>query len=340
MANLKYKIVESGKHFDQLVPLNIILVDVKDIKACGLTTRQAMDRIAKEYDDPCCINCFDMSALTTTSDGLVVEGAIIDMAASDRHIINPDFGYLKMCDVPLTEERFKKESYLLQAKRNYPGRHVFMGPKPEDKNVPVHCCAITGRATNNNSATEVWNVITMEEMLLPIMGQLEIMRDGECMVAKTGGIISVGIGMVVGEEYSRLLTNHAYECGQTAHRSGNRAQTLKRDMPLISCSKKVFAENVIKALNCGMVPGRDIGPAPSILTIAKHLGKEVDYDNIEESAYDELASVGFTKEWMKTPLSHMTEEELIARADEVIPGGEDIHECAAKDLYVLKYVTI
>ena len=338
MKQLKYKIVTKGTHFGVLAPLNIILVDQEDVKACGLSNREALHVIAAQFEEPSCINIFDMNAVTTTSDGLVVEGALVDIAASDRRKINSEFGMLTMIDVPYTEKRIEEEPHLRQWRILYPERHLIMGPVK--KNVPVHCCAMTGRACNNNSATEIWDVVTMEEMLLPVLGQLEIMRGGSVMVGKTGGVISVGIGMVVGEEYARILSNRAFMCGQTAHKSGVKAQTLKAHIPLIACDKTVLAKYIVQALEVGMVPGRDIGASPAVLSVARLLDSKIDYDNIEPSAYEELASVGCTKEWITDRSVRMSAEEIVASARDIIPGGEDITFCRADELAETRYMEV
>ena len=82
------------------------------------------------------------------------------------------------------------------------------------------------------------NLITMDEVLFPILGQLEIMRDGKVLVGMTGEIISVGIGMVVPEEYGRIIPGCQFQYGDTAHSSGEYAKTLKRDIPIICASKR------------------------------------------------------------------------------------------------------
>ena len=88
---------------------------------------------------------------------------------------------------------------------------------------------------------------------------------------------------------------------------------------------------------CGLVPGRDIGGSPAVLTVAKYLHKDIDFDNITDRAYEELASIGFTKEWMHSEFPLLTPEEIIARADELIPGCEDYEIYDSKDLVQVKY---
>ena len=311
MDKLKYKMIPEGTLNDQIIPLNLIFVDARDVKAAGLSFREAFERIAKTIKEPSMMNIIDLDCVTTTSDGLMVEGAIVAMAASDRNRIHPEFGFLEMLDVTYSKELIAEEPHLRQWDILYPGRHLVMGPKA--KLLPIHNAAMTGRACNNNGGTEVWSIATMEELLLPILGQIEIVRGGKVIVGKTGEVISVSIGMVVGEEYGRIMPHRAFHVGQTAHRSGEKAKGLKAHIPVITCDKKVLARYIIQALDAGMVPGRDIGPAPSILVIARLLGKEIDMEHIEEAAFEELASVGFTKEWITAPAERMQPEEIISQ---------------------------
>ena len=338
MAKLKYRMIPEGMLNGKLVPLNIVLIDLKDVKECGLEPKQAFELVASTIDEPTGLNIIDMDACTTTSDGIVVDGAIMRMAASDRGRINKDFGYLEMIPLNYTDEDLKREPHLKVWKEKYPGRTLSMGPDYTKKIIPVHNVVITGRASNNNSATEMMNIVTMEEILLPVLGQFEIMRDGKVLLGMTGEVISVGIGMVVPEQYGRIVPKCQYRCGDTAHGSGEYAKTLKKHIPIICAAKPVLAKYIIQALECGMVPGRTIGGSPAVLTVAKYLHKEIDFDNITEKAYEELASVGFTKEWLHTELPQLTPEEIIARADELIPGCEDYTEYNAADLVQVKYV--
>ena len=97
---------------------------------------------------------------------------------------------------------------------------------------------------------------------------------------------------------------------------------------------------IIQALRAGMVPGEDIGPAPSILVISRLLGTRIAMDKIEEAAYEELASVGFTKEWMTEQTEPMTPEEIISRADEILPGGEEYQVLDVKDAVEISYAEV
>lgn len=339
MAQLKYKMIPEGILNGKLVPLNIVLIDLKDVEACGLGHREAMDLVASTIDGPAGINIIDLDACSTTSDGTVVKGAIMRMGASDRGRINNDFGYLEMKPLGYYgDEEIAREPHLKVWKEKYPGSELYMGPDFTKKIIPVHNVVITGRASNNNSATEMMNIVTMEEILLPVLGQISILRGDNVLMGRTGEVISVGIGMVVPEWYARIIPRGQYRCGETAHGSGEYAKTLKRDIPIICGTKAKLAEFTIQALECGLVPGRTIGGSPAVLTIAKYLHKEIDFENITERAYEELASVGCTKEWLHSEFPLLTAEEIIARADELIPGCEDYKEYAADEIAQTRYV--
>jgi hypothetical protein len=300
MSILKYKLIPQSKDekIGITIPLNIAFVNLADIASCNISAREAVKLIASSIDGPVGINVIDMDCVTTTSDGIMTEGTVVLMAAGDRGKINPDFGILEMEEIPYSEELIREEPHLKQWEM-YPGKRLFRGPNPKKKLIPVHNVVITGRAGNNNSATEMMNIVTMEEILLPILGQLEIMRDGNIVVGNTGEVISVGIGMTIAEKFGRIFPTRQYKAGDTAHGSGEYAKTLKRDIPIIAADKAVIAKQTIKALQFGMIPGKDIGCSPLVLSIAKAMGLEIDLDNITDRAYAELASVGITKEWLR-----------------------------------------
>ena len=338
MAQLKYKIIPEGMIDGKHIPINLILVDLKDVQECGLETKRACEIIADEVGEPSSINTFDRDACTTTSDGLVAEGALMRMAAADRGRINGTVGYIEMPQLLYGDEDVKREPHLKVWREKYPDRKLYMGIDYHKRLTSTHNITITGRASNNNSATEMMNLITMDEVLFPILGQLEIMRDGKVLVGMTGEIISVGIGMVVPEEYGRIIPGCQFQYGDTAHSSGEYAKTLKRDIPIICASKAVLAKYIIQSLECGLVPGRNIGAAPALLTVAKYMHKEIDTGHITEAAYAELATVGFTKEWINSEFPLLSAEEIIARADELIPGCDDYKEYSGKDIAEVRYV--
>jgi hypothetical protein len=239
-----------------------------------------------------------------------------------------------------SEELIKEEPHLKQWDKLFPGRKLYMGPDPDRKTIPIHNAVLTGRAGNNNSGTEMMHFINMEELILPITGQLEIMRDGKVELGLTGGVISVGIGMVVGEEYGRIVPRRQWKCGKTAHNSKEYAQTLKSHIPIIAADKAELAKATIKTLQTGVIPGRDIGASPSVLAVARHMGIKPDMDNIEENAFIELASIGCTKEWILEDVEKLSAEEIIERAHEIIPGIENPERYNVSDLVQTKYVEI
>lgn len=340
MSKLKYKFIQEGKLNEIYVPISIVFVDYEDVKACNLSMYEACEKIAATIPGPAGINMFDMNATTTNSDGVMLDGSMTCMAASDYGKINKEFGYLEMVEVPYSEELIKEEPHLKQWMKNYPDRRLLMGPDPKKKNIPIHNAVLTGRAGNNNSATEMMHYITMEEILLPISGQIQIMKDGNLEIGGTGHIISVGIGMVVGEEYGRIVPHRQFRCGETAHNSKEYAKFLKSHIPCIAADKSALAEYIIKALQADAVPGRDIGASPAVMSVARHMGIKIDIDHMTNTALEELASVGFTKEWMMDEVEKLTPEQIIDRAHEIIPGIDKPHRYNTADIVQIKYIEV
>lgn len=340
MSKLKYKIIPEGILEGKYIPISAVFIDYADVKACNLTMREACEKIAAEIPGPAGLNMFDMTATTTNSNGLMLDGGMVCIAASDYGIINKDFGYMEMVEVPYSEELIKEEPHLKQWQKSFPGRKLYMGPDPYKKAIPIHNACLTGRAGNNNSGTEMMHYINMEELLLPITGQLEIMRDGKVELGGTGWTISVGIGMVVGEEYGRIVPHRQWKCGKTAHNSGVYARTLKSHIPIIAADKSELAKSIIRALQTGVIPGRDIGASPSVLAVARHMNIQPDFDNIQEKAFEELASVGCTIDWIKEDVEKLTPEEIIARAHEIIPGIDEPKRFNVSDIVKTKYVEV
>lgn len=320
MNTLTFKVIPEGIQDGKIIPLSIVFADRDQIRECQITEDDAIRLIAAQFDGPVGINIFDRNAVTTTSDGIMVDCAIVRMGAGDRGKVNPDFGILPMAEMPYSEELIREEPHLRQWQALYPGRPLYRGPDPARKRIPVHNVVITGRASNNNSATEMMNILTMEEILLPFLGQREIMTDGTVVLGYTGEVISVGIGMTVKEKYGRVFPHRQFGAGETAHNSGVYAQTLKRDIPCIVAEKRTLAEYTIRALEIGLVPGREIGCSPAVLSIARAMGFEIAFDNITDGAWAELASVGITKEWLQEPHDCLTREEVLSLADSIIPG--------------------
>ena len=85
---MKYKVIPEGKIDGKIIPVSVAFADKKDIDAAGISQDEAIIRIAKEFDGPVAVNIFDMDAVTTTSDGIVAEGAIVRMGAGDRGHVN------------------------------------------------------------------------------------------------------------------------------------------------------------------------------------------------------------------------------------------------------------
>jgi hypothetical protein len=328
---MKYLKISEGMVDGKIIPVTILFLEKKEIESAGLTQDEAIIRIAGEFKGPVAINVFDMDAITTTSDGIVVEGAIVRMGAADGGHVNSEFGILPMAEISYSEERIKKEPHLIQWKKLFPGKKLYRGPDPAKKIIPVHNVVISGRAANNNSATEMMNIVTMEELIFPILGQLECMNHGNILVGYTGEFISVGIGMTVAEEFGRVFPHPQFPAGSTAHGSGAYAKTLKQWIPCIVCDKKVIARLTIRALECGCVPAREIGCSPVVLSIARALDSEIAYDRIQPAAQEELDSVGCTREWMHQRL-HLTKEEIIERADELLPGVGDAKKHRADEI--------
>lgn len=202
------------------------------------------------------------------------------------------------------------------------GKRLYRGPNMEDRgfrNVHNENMTMTGRIANNNTGSEMMNLVEMTEILVPCFGMNQIMKDGDVLVGIAGAEISVGIGMVVREKLGRIF-NWSYGAGQTAHNSAKYAKTVKPDYPTIVAPKPVHAEHVLKALDAGLVVGRDLGCSPVNLAIAHAGGYEIDLDNIIERAWIELESVGCSKDELSKPSPKMSREEIIAKADEILPG--------------------
>lgn len=323
MGALTVRFVKQGTGPKQGAPINIAFLDKKDVEALGKSVEEVIYRISEVVGGPVGINVFDMDAVTTTSDGLVVEGAIVTMAAGDIGTVHKEFGILHMEEMEVTPELIKEEPHLVQWEKYYQGRKLFRGPDPHKKLIPVHNVVMTGKAVNNNSATEMMNAVTMEEILLPILGQLQIMKDEPIIYGLTGEIISVGIGMTVAEKYGRVFPSRQFRAGDTAHGSGEYAKTLKSNIPCIVAPKRVLAKYIIQALDAGMVPGLHIGCSPAVLAVANARGAKVALDNITEKAKIELVSVGIDVDHMKPAEPLMTDEEIIEKADDIIPGVVD-----------------
>ena len=139
-------------------------------------------------------------------------------------------------------------------------------------------------------------------------------------MGKSGPEISVGIGMIVREHQGRIF-GFTYGAGMTAHRSGEYAKTVKSFMTAIVAPKPIHAEFVLRALEIGMVPGRDIASSPVNLCLAHATGHEIDLDNITKDAWIELESIGLPRaKFEAKPEKIYTHEEAVANADQILPG--------------------
>ncbi|MEA5084834.1 MAG: hypothetical protein VB018_11915 [Lachnospiraceae bacterium] len=343
MKRLKYKLVPKGAA-EGRIPINLIFVDKKDVFAAGLSYREACEVIAKNFKESAAIDIIDMDSITVTSDGIVVDFAIVAFASIDYGMINRDFGFLQVSERPYSIKLLEEEPHMKQwdSISAYCGKQLYRGPNFEDRwpRVPHNeTQTITGRIANNNTGSEVMDVVDMTEVLIPAYGALEIMKDGEVLIGLSGPEVSVGIGMVVFETYGRIF-DRAYGAGKTAHNSGEYAKTVKSDYPAIAGRKSTLAEYTIRALEIGLLPGKDLGCSPAVLSIAKALGTPIAFDNIEERAWVELASVGITRSWLEEPSEKLSREEVIARADEIVPGISDGKIFKVKDIVKICYIEL
>ena len=96
MAKLTYKMIPEGMLEGKYIPLNIAIIDYREVKEPGITPLQAFQAVANTVEGPVGMNIFDPDVVTTTSDGVMVEGTVRFMAAADNGVINKDFGYLEM----------------------------------------------------------------------------------------------------------------------------------------------------------------------------------------------------------------------------------------------------
>ena len=93
----------------------------------------------------------------------------------------------------------------------------------------------------------------------------------------------------------------------------------------------------MRALEIGLVPGKDLGCSPAVLSIAKAMGKPIAFDNIEERAWIELESVGIRRADLEAPSTPMTREEILAKADEIVPGLTDGKLFKVADISEIRY---
>ncbi len=111
MATLKYKLIPAGAA-EGRVPINLIFIDKKDVIAAGLTYRQACEVMAKNFKEPAAVDIIDMDAITVTSDGIVVDYAVVAFASIDYGMINRDFGFLSVSEQGYLQKNFLLKSHI------------------------------------------------------------------------------------------------------------------------------------------------------------------------------------------------------------------------------------
>lgn len=329
MGKLKYKVLPEGS-FDGMLKINLLYLDAKDVAEAGLTNREACCAVAKDFDGAAAIDVIDRDAITVTSDGIIADSAVVAFGSIDNHMIHDVYGFIPVSERPYTRELVLEEPHMKQWDKNYPGKRLYRGPSPVDRGEDKgrrdphnENMSITGRISNNNTGSEILNLIDMTEVLTPFYGMMQIMDDGEVLVGMSGPEISVGIGMIVRERGGRIF-GWSYGAGMTAHRSGEYAKTVKSDIPAILGPKSMITKYVLRALNAGCVVGRDISCSPVNLMVAYMTGHEIDLDNISNDSWIELESVGISREMLSKPVEKpLSDDEAIARADEFVPGCTD-----------------
>ncbi len=320
---MKYRILPAGAA-DGMVPFHLIFIDKKDVDDAGLTYLEACQKIADEYKDTCgAVDIIDLNAVTVSSDGIMGDAAVVAFASIDHGKINKDFGFINVSEIPYYQGIVKDEPHMTQwNSKYYAGKRLYRGPSTEDRgyrNVHNENMTMTGRIANNNTGSEMMNLVEMSEILVPCFGMNQIMRNGDLLIGRAGAEVSVGIGMVVREQRGRIF-QWSYGAGKTAHNSGEYARTVKSDFPAVAAPKSVHAEYTLRALECGLVPGQELGCSPVVLSIAKAGGFPIAFDKIEDRAWIELESVGIHKADLEKPSTPMSREEIIAKADEILPG--------------------
>ncbi len=180
----------------------------------------------------------------------------------------------------------------------------------------------------------------MEEMLLPILGQLQVMHDEDVVFGITGGVISVGIGMTVAERFGRVFPTRQFAAGQTAHGSGEYAKTLKANIPCMVAPKRVLARYIVRALEAGMAPGLHIGCSSAVLALAHAAGFPIAKDHIEPKARVELASIGVDVDSLGVDSPRLSREEAISRADEIVPGVVSPMLCESRKVVTKESIAV
>jgi len=324
----RYRLLPEGAA-DGVVPLNVVFIDEADAKASGLTNEDAVRLVAKDLKTTCAaVNVMDKNGVSVSSDGIMNPIAVTAIACVDHGMINDAFGFMPLTEIPMYDGMMKDEPHMRQwLTEKFAGKPLHRGPNKNDlgeRSGHNEYMTTTGRISNNNSGSEFFNMIEMTEILALMAGQWEIMNDGEVVVGIAGPEVSVGIGMVVSERWGRIFGGGnlgRYKPGMTAHCSGEYAKTVKSDYPVIAAPKEHFMETMLDALDIGLVPGRELGSSPALVSVAHAYGKEIDFDNITPASWVELESVGLGKEELMKPVEKpYTREEMIIHAEEIIPG--------------------
>lgn len=341
MNQLKYKVVPQGAA-EGRIPINLAYIDKKDVDAAGIYMKDACAAVAKDLNAPASVDVIDLDAVTVTSDGIMAPCAVVAFASADRGIINPEFGFIGVSEKPYSTQIVKEEPHLRQWNTEYyHGRRLYRGPYGSDmlpRWTMNETQTVTGRIANNNTGSEVMNVVDMTEILTPIFGMHQIMHDGEVLVGMSGPEVSVGIGMIVREHNGRIFGWGSVPAGDTAHASGIYAKTVKSDCWTIAATKSVHAQFVLRAINCGMVVARDISSSPVNLSIARAIGAPIDVDNITKNAWIELESIGIDRKWVESkPEKLLTQEELVAQADDILPGIVGGKKFKVSDIVEVRY---
>lgn len=323
MAQLQYRLIPQGYIGDFYVPLNVAIVSVKGVEAAGLDLKAAAKAIGESVPGGCCIDIIDKDSITVTTDGIICEGAVVAIAATYNGLMNANYGFSLMVEIPHDEETIKNETPLAAWDVLWKGRKLYRGPlRPANSPVTKYNFTATGRCCNCNSGSELFDLVTMREIIIPHTALLACYDGKKAMIGRSGDVMSVGIGMLVPESKGRITRVIMCQCGDTLHRCGEDAKKLKRHIPAILCDKRDFAERVLQAMDAGMEVCVNLSCSPTNLMIARLSGHPANLDRITDRAWLELNSVGFTREYLES-IQPIPREELLSRANELLPCLED-----------------